>query len=52
MVYSISIGGQASEQEEKRILGEIRTFVKKFKKNIAGAQWSGTVTGIIDLGQE
>lgn len=49
MVYSISIGGQASEQEEKRILADIEAFVKKFKKNIAGANWAGTVTGAKDL---
>jgi len=49
MVYSISIGGQASEQEEKRILEDIKAFVKKFKKNIAGANWAGTVTGLHDL---
>lgn len=49
MVFSISIGGQASEQEEKRILEEIKAFVKKFKKSITSANWAGTVTGLIDL---
>ena len=49
MVYSISIGGQASEQEEKRILEEIKAFVKKYRKNIAGALWSGTSTGQVQL---
>lgn len=50
MVYSISIGGDASEQEEKEILDAIKAFVKKFRKNIAGAVWSGTATGQIPLG--
>jgi hypothetical protein len=49
MVYSISIGGQASEQEEKRILEEIKAFVKKYRKNMAGAMWSGTTTGKVQL---
>jgi hypothetical protein len=49
MVYSISIGGAASEQQEKQILVEIEAFVKKYRKNIAGAVWSGTSTGHIQL---
>lgn len=51
MVYSISIGGDASEQEEKEILEAIRAFVNKYRKNVAGAVWSGTTTGKVQLAE-
>jgi len=49
MIFSISIGGNASADEEKQILGDIEGFVAENKKNIAGANWAGTETGKHDL---
>jgi hypothetical protein len=49
MIFSISIGGTASAEEEKEILADIESFVQNNKKNIAGANWAGTETGKHDL---
>jgi len=49
MIFSISMGGNASADEEKQILADIEAFTAKFKKNIAAANWSGTETGRRDL---
>jgi hypothetical protein len=46
MVFSISIGGNtADDKEEKEILADLKEFIKKHRKSIAGAVWSGTDTG-------
>jgi len=46
MVFSISIGGNtADDNEEKAVLEDIKAFVKKHRKSVAGALWSGSATG-------
>ena len=51
-VFSISIGGMATAAEEEEILAEIQAIIARNKKNMAGAHWSGTETGQLDLLEE
>jgi len=46
MVFSISIGGNTADiDEEKAILEDIKAFIKKHRKSVSGALWSGSATG-------
>jgi hypothetical protein len=45
MIFSISIGGTASADDEKAMLTDIEAFVAQNKKYVSAGNWSGTETG-------
>jgi hypothetical protein len=45
MSFSISIGGVAEADAEKKLLADLKQFVEKYAEQISYAAWSGSATG-------